>query len=83
VLLFAKLPHVPVNNNRAERDLRMSKVEQKISGCSRTREYAEASCQISGYLQTMANRGYTPPSPSRWPPPARSARTGVTTGPSG
>ena len=60
VLLFAKLPHVAFTNNRAERDLRMSKVKQKISGCFRVRKYAEAYCRISSYLQTMANRGYNP-----------------------
>jgi transposase len=60
VLLFAKLPHVSFTNNRAERDLRMSKVKQKVSGCFRTSQYAEAYCRISSYLQTMANQGYNP-----------------------
>ena len=60
VLLFAKLPHVSFTHNRAERDLRMSKVKQKVSGCFRTRLYAEAYCRVSSYLQTMANRGHNP-----------------------
>ena len=60
VLLFAKRSEVAFTNNRAERDLRMSKVKQKISGCFRAREYAEAYCRVSSYLQTMSNRGYNP-----------------------
>jgi transposase len=60
VLLFAKKPHVPFTNNRAERDLRMAKVKQKISGCFRRKQYAEAYCRISSYLQTMANKGINP-----------------------
>lgn len=60
VLLFAKDPHVAFTNNRAERDLRMSKVKQKVSGCFRKAQYAQAYCRISSYLQTMANRGYNP-----------------------
>ncbi|MCP5090195.1 MAG: IS66 family transposase [Gammaproteobacteria bacterium] len=60
VLLFAKRSYVSFTNNRAERDLRMSKVKQKVSGCFRTRKYAEAYCRISSYLQTMANQGYNP-----------------------
>jgi len=60
VLLFAKKAEVSFTNNRAERDLRMSKVKQKISGCFRTEIYAKAYCRISSYLQTMTNKGYNP-----------------------
>jgi hypothetical protein len=60
VLLFAKDPYVSFTNNRAEQDLRMSKVKQKVSGCFRTEIYAQAYCRISSYLQTMANKGYNP-----------------------
>jgi hypothetical protein len=60
VLLFAARHDVPFTNNRAERALRMSKVKQKVSGCFRSRHYAEAYCRISSYLQTRAYRGYNP-----------------------
>jgi len=60
VLLFAKDSHVSFTNNRAERDLRMSKVKQKVSGCFRVEKYAHAYCRISSYLQTMANKGVNP-----------------------
>ena len=60
VLRFATNPDVAFTNNRTERDLRMSKVMQKVSGCFRTRKYAEAYCRNFSYLQSMANHCYSP-----------------------
>jgi len=60
VLLFVKDSHVAFTNNRAEQDLRMAKVKQKVSGCFRSEIYAQAYCRISSYLQTMANKGINP-----------------------
>ena len=60
VTRFAQDPHVPFTNNRAERDLRMSKVKQKVSGCFRTEQYAQSYCRVPSYLQTMANKGINP-----------------------
>lgn len=60
VLLFSRRSEVSFTNNRAERDLRMSKVKQKVSGCFRKENYAQAYCRISSYLQTMATKGYNP-----------------------
>jgi len=60
VLLFSTNPDVSFTNNRAERDLRMDKVKQKVAGCFRKDEYAKAYCRISSYLCSMANKGYNP-----------------------
>jgi transposase len=60
VLLFAKKSEISFTNNRAERDLRMAKVKQKVSGCFRKEFYAKAYCRISSYLQTMTNKGINP-----------------------
>ncbi len=60
VLRFARDPNVPFTNNRAERDIRMAKVKQKVSGCFRTTAYADTYCRISSYLQSMTLKGYNP-----------------------
>ena len=60
VLRFAGEPAVHFTNNLAERNLRMAKVKQKVSGCFRTHPYAVAWCRISSYLQSMSYQGYNP-----------------------
>ena len=60
ILRFAHDPAVAFTNNRAERDLRMAKVKQKVSGCFRNAAYAKVYCRISSYLQSMAYSGYSP-----------------------
>ena len=56
-LRFMDVVYVPLTNNLGESDIRMTKVQQKISGCFRSMDGARIFCRIRGYLSICCNQG--------------------------
>ncbi len=57
--MFARVKEVNFTNNRAERDIRVIKGKQKVSGGFRTVKFAKAYARITSFVKTMRYNGYS------------------------